>query len=649
MTQKIESASFCALSEIRYEIFRTTSDGPRLCIALEELLKFEGHIGIDTETTGLDPINDRVRLIQIGAPEFCIIVDLDGFRPRGDARRVDWSLPGLEALKDFIEGPRPKVLQNAAFDLNFLRGEGLEITGHIYDTMFAAKIKNNGSSLPNNLGAIVNRELSEPLPKELQKANWAGEITDEMFKYAARDTCCLPRLIEPLTDKLKTSRVSQSVTLFDIFKLEAMCLRPISLMQWYGFKFDAEAAVELRLALVDEEADKKLFFLNALDEAIQRRHPKDQTKWLPRDPDGSFNTREKTKGSLRLGTKVYAGFNPRSNPQMAQKFEDAGILLPPNVKGLPSLDQNLLAFLRADYKLIDLYLQWKERATRVSHIDTLLEAVGPDGHIHAGYRQMGTDTGRLSCAEPNLQQIPREREFRSLFIAPGGWSLVVADFSQIELRVAAELSGEPLMLAAYRAGRDLHTETAALMTGKDQCDISKAERQSSKIANFGLLYGAGPSTLRRQAVAQYGIDMDMEEAKAIVSSFRKAYPRLYEWQQDQGGQTTVSVFTKYGRRRLMVGRNDKYTTRINTQVQGTAGDICKISIAMLYQRIHDKSNVVKLIATVHDELVLQVVDDQAEYWAAQLKECMEAAGALVCRKVPIVAEVSWGKSWADAK
>jgi len=237
-----------------------------------------------------------------------------------------------------------------------------------------------------------------------------------------------------------------------------------------------------------------------------------------------------------------------------------------------------------------------------------------------------------------------------LFRARGGYKLVVADFSQVELRVAAELSGEERMRAAYRAGRDLHTETAALVTGKSADSITKKERTSAKLCNFGLLYGAGPATLRKQAVAQYGVDMDLEEAQELVTGFREAYPHLYEWQMLEGNKTTKAVFTRYGRRRILTGFNDKYTTRINTQVQGTAGDIAKIAIAMIWDQIRaSKRGEALLIAMVHDEIVLEVEECAVDKWAEALAAAMEAAGAVVCREVPIVAEASFGDTWADAK
>jgi DNA polymerase I-like protein with 3'-5' exonuclease and polymerase domains len=170
------------------------------------------------------------------------------------------------------------------------------------------------------------------------------------------------------------------------------------------------------------------------------------------------------------------------------------------------------------------------------------------------------------------------------------------------------------------------------------------------VANFGLLYGAGPATLRKQAVAQYGIDMELNEAKEIVEGFRAAYPTLYQWQTQEGNGTTKAVFTALGRRRFLFGFNDKYTTRINTQVQGTAGDIAKLAIGRLWQEITAApEGEARLIAMVHDEIVVEAQEHAAERWARTLKACMEAAGSEICKTVPIVAEVSTGKTWAEAK
>ena len=638
-----------ALENVDFDFVRGPSAAPLLARRVAELGESSGPLGVDTETTGLDPLANRVRLIQVATCDYALIVDVEGWRDSGK-RQLPWDAPGLWQLKALLEGNKHKVLQNAAFDLNFLQGEGVELGGSIFDTMIAAKVVNNGTGAKNDLGSIVNRVLRVPLPKELQKADWGGELSEEMIQYAARDAICLPRLVPALVAALKEAEVSPSVTLWDVFRLEMMALRPIARMQWHGFGFDAVTAAGLQVSLQDKAEMLKTAFLEALDEAIKRENPNEPAVWLPRDSDGTLNTREKDSGSIRKGTKLYKGFNPRSPKQMAERFEQAGVLLPPDEKGMPSLDQNLLAFLKGTHELVALYMEWKAAVTRVSHIEKLLESIGPDGRIHAGYRQMGTETGRMSCSSPNLQQVPREAEFRHLFRAREGCCLVVADFSQVELRVAAELSGESRMLEAYRAGRDLHTETAALVTGKSADSITKKERTSAKLCNFGLLYGAGAATLRKQAVAQYGVDMELEEAQGLVTGFREAYPELHKWQTCEGNKTTKAVFTRYGRRRILTGFNDKYTTRINTQVQGTAGDITKIATVMIWDHIKAaKPGEAQLIAVVHDEIVLEVEEALVSKWADALAAAMEAAGAVVCRQVPIVAEASFGSTWADAK
>jgi len=612
-------------------------------------LKEETVLGVDTETTGLDFTVDNVRLIQVASKHFTLIVDIEGWRDFR-SNKVEWEFPEMKLLKELLESEIPKVLQNATFDLNFLRSEGVVLGGPLFDTMIASSIINNGTGAKNDLGSIAQRILKYELPKELQKANWAGAIDDQMLLYAARDAMCLLHLSEELKAALMQARTKENVTLYNIFALEMNVLRPVALMQWYGFKFDVPNALSLYNALILKAEGLKTVFIENLDTHIKERHPSEPALWMPREDDGSVNTRAKDTGSVRLGTKQYKGFNPASTQQMAVAFNNAGIILPPGAEGKTSLDQNLLAFIRQKYPLVDQYLTWKSSANQVTSIQKLIEAVGPDGRIHAGYRQMGTKTGRLSCAGPNLQQVDRSPEFRSKFVAEDGYLLVVADFSQVELRVAAELSGEERMLEAYKAGRDLHTETATLITGVESEKITKAQRTSAKIANFGLLYGAGPATLRKQAMAEYNIDMSASEAKEIVDGFRTAYPTLYKWQQVEGSRTSPAVLTLSGRRRVLKGFDDKYTTRINTQVQGTAGDIAKRAIGLIWREVsRAPEGQCRLIAMVHDEIVLEVETRFADYWSERLRECMERAGALICEKVPIVAEVSKGTTWADAK
>ena len=376
---------------------------------------------------------------------------------------------------------------------------------------------------------------------------------------------------------------------------------------------------------------------------------------LPRHEDGSFNLNPKTHGSVRLGTKVYAGFNPDSSKQMADALDKAGIMLSVGKTGNLTVDQNLLRFTakemreaELDTSLIQNYLEWKKIATRCKHIKTLLRRVTETNLCRL--QAACTETGRLSCAGPNLQQIPRTTDFRSLFQAEKGYKLVVADFSQVELRVAAELSGEPNMVEAYNGGRDLHTETASLMLDKPIPDVSSSERQSAKIANFGLLFGAGAGTLLGQAISQYDVDWDLEEAEGIVKGFRSAYPTLVQWQRKTGESQSGAIFTKLGRRRLtLTERSGKFTTRINTEVQGTAGDIAKLALRNIWKEINAAPGEARLIGTCHDEILLEVKEDLAPKWMELLKGSMEAAGSELIHSVPIIADVKSGDSWAECK
>ena len=614
--------------------------------AVNIIAKAEGMIGVDTETTGLDPLTCWVRLVQIAIPDFALVVDLNAYRD-GVHRQVDWERPGANYLRMILEGTkRAKVLQNGAFDLNFLWQEGIDVGGELHDTMIASKIINNGvPGVKNDLGSIHKRVLNKELPKEEQKADWSDTITPKMIAYAGKDAECLTQIMPILLETLKKTRVTETITLHDVYHLEQQAIRPIARMQKNGFWFDMEKGELLRENLAMKAFDLRTEFATKLDIRLRNKHPNDPEKWLPRDPDGSFNLRIKDTGSIRLGTKLYKGFNPGSTAQVIEKFTDAGVILKPNEKGKLSLDQNLLAFLAHSEPLIQAYLDMKEALTRESFAEKLMKAVSHDGRIHSNYRQMGTETGRMSCSDINVQQIPREKEFRELFKPTPGNKLIVADYSAMELRMAAEISGEPKMIDAFKEGADMHKATASLMMQLPPEEITKEMRTAGKVCNFALLYGAGPATLQRQAVSQFGLDWTKDQSKEYVQLFRQAYPTLKMWQDAQGTATTEAVLTKYGRRRFLFGHNDKYTTRLNTPVQGSSGDIAKIAVVMLEElMVEDKS--AKLLCVCHDELVVESTPEKAEYWAEKVVECMENAGNLVCQKVPIKAEVGIGDDWS---
>ena len=510
-----------------------------------------------------------------------------------------------------------------------------------------ARVINNGAGHKNDLGTLVERVLKVKIDKTAQKEDWTQRpLPKEMLQYAARDAISIVMMAPLLQASAKKSGV------WDTGKFELDVLRPVAEMSYNGLGFDRAAARKLQCDLETRKTAGRDALVALLDERMVARGE----QGLPRDPDGSFNLRAKDEGHIRKGTKKYKGFNPDSPMQMADALMKAGVMLRPNEKGKYTVDQNLLALVRRDMKddgldtsLIDAYLDWKESATLCKHIKTLLEAAGDTDRISAGYRQLGAETGRLSCAGPNLQQVPRDEMFRQLFPARKGWKMVVADYSQVELRVAADLSQEPAMMAAINQGMDLHTATACLMLNKEADEITKEERQSSKIANFGLLFGAGAGTLLKQAIAQYGVEWTEAEAKEIVAQWHAAYPGLRKWQLETGESESSAIFTKSGRRRLtLTERSGKFTTRINTEVQGTAGDITKGALVRIWKYLRTYQGEARLVGTVHDEILLEVKDEHVEAWT-RLQKAMENAGKWLIQSVPISADANSGLTWADAK
>jgi len=578
-------------------------------------------LAVDVETTGLNPIVDELLLLQIGLPHIVYVFDC---RALGDDIR--YLAPVLSKKSSY------KLGQNLAFDWGFLEANGLPLRGPLLDTMLGARLINLGLRHKNDLGSLVQRYLAIRLEdkKELQKSfiGHEGPFTQEQLEYAARDVALLFPLYEKLCWKLKQEE------LHHIFKLECRCLPAFASMSYNGFLLDVGHYEQLlvdRRTACDEVEMEVIGHFGELGVLDQYKNP--ETGEVMIHPSSHGRGKNKIKG-----------FNLRSPAQLAPVLRAGGV----PVSG--SLDQNALAFLAPDYPIVRQYLRYKHAATECSQIEKLIGHAKdyPDHRIRASYRQLGTDTGRASCSGPNLQQVNRSKEHRQGFRAAPGHKLVVADYSQLELRIAAECSGEERMVQAYREDADLHLRTASLMLNKPEDDIDKAARTSAKIINFGALYGAGARTIQKQAVAQYGVDMPLREAEEKLSQWRKAYPQLIGWQKTQGNRAELNVKTLMGRRRLLVpGETDRFTVRLNTQVQGTGGDCIKAALAMLWETYLEPNPEIKLVACVHDEAVLEVPDDRVQEAMETLKHCMEAAAYEVCiTSVPILAEPGSGDDWS---
>ena len=246
-----------------------------------------------------------------------------------------------------------------------------------------------------------------------------------------------------------------------------------------------------------------------------------------------------------------------------------------------------------------------------------LAHVTADGRVYPSWRQIGAASGRMTCSEPNMQQLPRG-EYRRCVVAPAGRVLVKADYSQIELRIAAKISGDKALLEAYQRGEDLHTRTARNVLGIEE--VTKQHRQLAKALNFGLLYGMGARGFRQYAKSQYGLNLTEDEARRYRDAFFQSYPGLASWHRRVRSCRATETRTLAGRRRLLEDQTPD-THRLNTPVQGTGADGLKLALALLWERRDQCPGAFPVLA-VHDEIVIEADADQFEAAATWLKTAM---------------------------
>ena len=592
-------------------------------------------VAFDCETTGLQPAAGGMRLLQFAADgEFPVVIDC-------------WELDdgGWERLARFFEKSRRWVAHNAVFDLGWLQAHDLYPEGEVFCTMLASRVLTNG--LPNvrhGLQHLVSRYLKRELSKEEQKSDWSLTLRLEQLEYAALDVMVLLELWPLLLQRL------QYGDLMGAWALECKALPAMAQLWRTGLPFDREKLVALRDELGADNVRLGDEFVAMLDEAL----PEDRK--LPRDPDGSFNLRTKATGTVRGGDKMPAGFNLNSPKQLQEAFAALLGKVPTDSNGKASASREALREYAADHVVVGQYLKWKRVEKRRQMVESLLSHQAPDGFIRASYWQMGADTGRMSCFQPNLQQVPRDPRFRACVVAPEGYRLVVADYAQMELRLAAAESGDPRMVTAFQAGQDLHTLTAMAVYGlSEESEVKKEQRQVAKSANFGLLYGSGAAGLRSYA-ATSGIQMTMAEAGAVRDKFHATYTGISRWQkanaaaaQNSGKDASLRIRVS-NLRRFLPGEHNKLTTRCNTPIQGAGAAVMKLTLAKLWPLLKAAGEAeVRLAGAVHDELILLVREDAAEAWAVTLAKVMEEAEARWLGDVPPLAEAKVGMTWSEAK
>lgn len=552
-------------------------------------------ISIDTETTGLEPHTDKIRLVQLAVPDQpVVIVDLAAI-----------AFDALDPLRQLLTGPAIKVFHNGKFDWKFLGKAGLKPTGPYFDTMLASQLLKAGLPSSHSLKAIAAEYLRIELEKDQQTSDWNGEISSAQLEYAARDAAILLQLREVMKPKLIEAGLVEAA------KLEFEAMPAVAEMELCGMLLDL-------------------------------------SKW---EALGREMEQAKVKAKAELAQQLRSG-----NPQMSLMAEfdtvdpdsPSQVLTALKAMGIPveSTGKNALIPLADKYPVIQALLKYRRFAKAVSAFTDKFPAhINPlTGRIHPDYNQYGAATGRFSASNPNLQQVPRGKEVRSCFIPTPGYKLVIADYSQIELRVAAEISGDRTMIEAYQKGEDLHKLTASLITGKPLDEISKAERQAGKPVNFGLIYGCGAKKLGQTAENDYGVVKPLKEWEAYRTQFFKAYRGIASWHTRLLREKPIEIRTLSNRRRQWT-EQPWVTATSNSMVQGTAADITKIALAMLPDAL--ASTGAKLIGTVHDEILLECPEATANVAARILQDCMVRAGETYLKLVPVEVEAKVADSWAD--
>jgi DNA polymerase-1 len=349
-------------------------------------------------------------------------------------------------------------------------------------------------------------------------------------------------------------------------------------------------------------------------------------------------------------------FNVNSTPQLRQVlFEKLGLAPVKKTKTGPSTDADSLQKMVEEHPIIEDLLRYREvEKLRSTYADALPPLIGSDGRIHATFKQTDTTTGRISSEAPNLQNVPVRtadgREMRRAFIADEGCGLLTADYSQIELRVLAHLTDDPGLIEAFSRSADVHTTTAAMVFGVEEKDVDPFQRRFAKVVNFGLAYGMEAYGLGQR------LGIPTEEAREILDNYFGSFPNVKEFMDTTVREAKARGYTTtiFGRRRQITElSSDNFRIRQmgermaqNAPVQGSAADIFKLAMVELDHAIEGAGLQSRMILTVHDELVLEVPIDEREQVEPLVCEVMESVCEL---KVPLVVDVGFGPTWADAK
>jgi DNA polymerase I len=578
--------------------FEVISDSRRLQAVVDELSP-HSVISVDTETTGLDPFKDEVLLVQVATTEKVYIVDC--------------SLVDIQLLKSVLENPHTlKILQNAKFDYKFIKQRFDISLNNIFDTMLAERVLTAGLMYRYSLEAMAKRYFTFDLDKTIRLSFTQGvtRFSEEQLRYAARDVVILFPLFEAQEKTLEQENLRH------VAQLEFDSVIPIAEMELAGLKID----VEKWNTIINGHAKKR----DELEvEALELLK-------VVQSDNSLFGA---VKGN---------GFNLNSQKQVIERFAKFRIRIE---------DTSEATLQKVNHPAAKKLLEYREHDKIVTSFgEKFLALIHPaTGRIHPDFQQLGTDTGRLSCQNPNVQQIPGE--FRGCFIAEPGYKVITCDYSQAELRILAQLSLDPAFCKAFNSGGDLHAITASQMFKIPLESVSKTQRSQAKAINFGLAYGRGPASLAVQ------IGASEEEAKALIQQYFKAYSKVAGWLERAAKEAVEYGYSKtpIGRKRFYEIPNDsdpEYRQKLgsiqrqgkNTPIQGANADMTKYALIFIHEKL--KGYDARLVNTVHDEIVVEAREDQAEEVLKIVEAQMIRAAKLMVTAVPIVADAILANTWS---
>jgi len=337
-----------------------------------------------------------------------------------------------------------------------------------------------------------------------------------------------------------------------------------------------------------------------------------------------------------FGTDFTSGVNLNSDSQLLSFLQKQGL-------PLRRVSAKALQPFLSQYPVLQHILDYRQGAVEY-RLESFLSAVSPvTGRLHPTYSQLAAATGRFSCSNPNIQSFPRAREYRACIIPAPGKLFAIADYSQIELRIAAQICKDQRMLEAFRSGQDLHRLTAGILMDKPPETVTPKERQAAKAVNFGLIYAMGAAGLAAYATQQYGVEMTLEEATRFRERYFQAYRGVAAWHARAKREQPTMVRSLSGRlRRVPKGA---LTNVLNSPVQGTGADILKKALLLLSRALRPLGG--QIVAMIHDEILVETTAIQAEVVARVMSRAMEEAAAAFLPDVPCPVSVTLARSWAE--